>query len=177
MVQADIQTALTNNQEEQAMKREREKVAAILEYYRDIDSMIKLNGQIIKNLEDRYYTTLGAVNVDGMPHGKGGVSSPVERAVLNIPRSVTLQIEELRRENDRQEKLKAAITSELNGLNYREKAVIQRFYIEGVKWEQVSAQINYSERQCRNIRNCALDRLAKRFSTNKTISKFRFPEK
>lgn len=159
------------------MKRERKKVVAILEYYRDIDSMIELNGRIIKNLEDRYYTTLGAVNMDGMPHGKGGVSSPVERVVLNIPRSVTVQIEEMRRDNERLEKLKAAITSELNSLNYQEKAVIQRFYIEGVKWEQVSAQINYSERQCRNIRDCALDRLAARFSANKTISKFRFPEK
>lgn len=159
------------------MKRERKKAVAVLEYYRDIDRMIVLNERVIKNLEDRYYTTLGAVNMDGMPHGKGGVSSPVERVVLNIPRSVTSQIEELRRDNERLEKLKAAITSELNCLNYQEKAVIQGFYIEGVQWERISARVNYSERQCRNIRDCALDRLSARFSTNKAISRFRFPEK
>ena len=77
----------------------REKVIVILRYYRDADKAIKMNERVIKNLEDQYYSTLGAVNSDGMPHGKGTTSNPVERVVLNIPRSVTQTIDRLRRES------------------------------------------------------------------------------
>ena len=69
------------------MKQER--VIAILDFYRDIDKTVTMNERVIRNLEDQYYSTLGAVNSDGMPHGKGGVSNPVERVVLNTPQSVS----------------------------------------------------------------------------------------
>ena len=77
----------------------REKVISILRFYRDIEKSIKLNERIIKNLEDQYYTTLGAFNMDGMPHGSGGGESPVERAALNIPRSVTVSANDKMKEN------------------------------------------------------------------------------
>lgn len=96
----------------------REKVISVLRFYRDIEKSIKLNERVIKNLEDQYYTTLGAVNMDGMPHGSGGGESPVERAALNIPRSVTNTIESLNRENSKLAKIKAEILSELNRLTY-----------------------------------------------------------
>lgn len=155
----------------------REKVIAILRFYRDVEKSVKLNERVIKNLEDQYYTTLGAVNSDGMPHSKGVVSSPVERVVLNIPRSVVNTIDSLNRENAKLEKIKAEILSELNRLNYHERAVVLGFYIEGLQWEQISERVNYSPRQCRNIRDNALDRLEKHFGQNKTVSRFRFPEK
>lgn len=155
----------------------REKVIMILRFYRDIDKAIKLNERVIKNLEDQYYMTLGAVNMDGMPHGSGGTASPVERAVLNVPRSVTNTIDGLNRENSRLAAIKAEILSELNHLTYHERAVLLGFYIEGVQWEQISARVNYSPRQCRNIRNDALNRLEKLFSQNKAVSRFDFPEK
>mgnify|MGYP001033843440 CR=1 FL=1 len=155
----------------------REKVISILRFYRDIEKSIKLNERIIKNLEDQYYTTLGAFNMDGMPHGSGGGESPVERAALNIPRSVTNTIESLSGENDKLAKIKADILSEINRLAYHERAVVLGFYIDGLQWEQISERVNYSPRQCRNIRNDALIRLAKLFSQNKAISRFRFPEK
>ena len=60
-----------------AMKQER--VIAILDFYRDIDKTVTMNERVIRNLEDQYYSTLGAVNSDGMPHGKGGVSYPAVR--------------------------------------------------------------------------------------------------
>ena len=131
----------------------------------------------IRNLEDQYYSTLGAVNSDGMPHGKGGVSNPVERVVLNIPQSVSDTIANMRRENEKLTAIKGEILSELNALNYREKAVIYGFYIDGLQWERLSQRVNYSPRQCRNIRNIALERLAKRFEQNKRISHYVFPEK
>lgn len=155
----------------------REKVIVILHYYRDADKAIKMNERVIKNLEDQYYSTLGAVNSDGMPHGKGTTSNPVERVVLNIPGSVTRTIDRLRRENEETERVKAEIAEELKCLNYTEKALVLGFYINGEQWERLSAHVNYSPRQCRNIRAVALDRLAKRFAVNKTISRYRFPEK
>ena len=158
-----------------AMKQER--VIAILDFYRDIDKTVTMNERVIRNLEDQYYSTLGAVNSDGMPHGKGGVSNPVERVVLNIPQSVSDTIANMRRENERLTAIKGEILSELNALNYREKAVIYGFYIDGLQWERLSQRLNYSPRQCRNIRNIALDRLAKRFEQNKRISRYVFPEK
>lgn len=81
------------------MKQER--VIAILDFYRDIDKTVTMNERVIRNLEDQYYSTLGAVNSDGMPHGKGGVSNPVERVVLNIPQSVSDTIANMRRENEK----------------------------------------------------------------------------
>lgn len=155
----------------------REKVIVILHYYRDADKAIKMNERVIKNLEDQYYSTLGAVNSDGMPHGKGTTSNPVERVVLNIPGSVTRTIDRLRRENEETERVKAEIAEELKCLNYTEKALVLGFYINGEQWERLSARVNYSQRQCRNIRAVALDRLAKCFAVNKTISRYRFPEK
>ena len=109
------------------MKQER--VIAILDFYRDIDKTVTMNERVIRNLEDQYYSTLGAVNSDGMPHGKGGVSNPVERVVLNIPQSVSDTIANMRRENEKLTAIKGEILSELNALNYREKAVIYGFYI------------------------------------------------
>lgn len=156
------------------MKQER--VIAILDFYRDIDKTVTMNERVIRNLEDQYYSTLGAVNSDGMPHGKGGVSNPVERVVLNIPQSVSDTIANMRRENEKLTAIKGEILSELNALNYREKAVIYGFYIDGLQWERLSQRVNYSPRQCRNIRNIALERLAKRFEQNKRISHYVFPE-
>lgn len=158
------------------MKREHKRVIAILQFYRDADKTVRMNERVIKNLEDQYYTTLGAINTDGMPHGKGGVSSPVERVVLNIPRSVTDTIEKMNRENEKLLKIKGEILSELNRLTYHEKAVILGFYIDGEQWERISERLNYSPRQCRNIRVAALERLAKLFRQNKTIARYKFPE-
>lgn len=154
-----------------------EKVILILRFYRDIEKSIKLNERIKKNLEDQYYTTLGSVHVGGMFHGSAGGESPVERAALNIPRSVTNTMESLNRENDRLAKIKAEILSELNRLTYHERAVLLGFYIDGLQWEQISERVHYSPRQCRNIRNDALIRLENLFSQNKAIARFCFPEK
>lgn len=155
----------------------REKVIAILRFYRDADKSIRLNERIIKNLEDQYYTTLCAINTDGMPRGKGTPSSPVERVVLNVPASVRRTISNLERENEKLEDIKREILSELNRLSYHEKAIILAFYIDGEQWEQISERVNYSPRQCRNIRDSALERLGTLFGRNKAVSRFGFPEK
>lgn len=152
----------------------REKVISILKYYRDIDKAVRLNERVIKNLEDQYYSTLGAANMDGMPHGTT-VSSTVENVVLNVPASVKVTIDSLNRENAKLAKMKAVILSEINRLTYHQRAVVLAFYIEGRQWEQISEQVNYSPRQCRNIRDEALLILGKNFGQNKTVARYNFP--
>ena len=136
-----------------------------------------MNERVIRNLEDQYYSTLGAVNSDGMPHGKGGVSNPVERVVLNIPQSASDTIANMRRENERLTVIKGEILFGVERPELPRKSGDLRLYIDGLQWERLSQRVNYSPRQCRNIRNIALDRLAKRFEQNKQISRYVFPEK
>ena len=115
--------------------------------------------------------------MDGMPHGQGTPSSSVERIVMNVPVFVQRTISSMERENSELEEIKAEILSELNRLNYHQKAVMLAFYIDGVRWEQISERLHYSPRQCRNIRDSALDWLGQYFSSNKMISQYKFPEK
>ena len=154
----------------------RGKVISILRFFSTIDKEIQMNNATIEDLNDRYYITLGAQNIDGLPHGKGGVSKPVENMVANVPDYVRKKIEGKKRRNKRLEEVGAAIGQELDRLNFYEKAVILWFYLDGATWEQISGRMNYSPRQCRNLRDKALDRLASRFSANKAIFTFKFPE-
>ena len=68
----------------------RGKVISILRFFSTIDKEIQMNNATVEDLNDRYYSTLGAVNMDGLPHGKGGVSKPVENMVANVPYVSTL---------------------------------------------------------------------------------------
>ncbi len=154
---------------------DKEKVVKILRFYKTIDEEISLNESIIADLHDRYYMTVGAARIDGMPKAKGGVSSLVETVVLNVPESVYNTIRELMAENNKLNKVKLAILKELNGLPYIYKAVIIEFYIRGLQWVRISEHLHYSERQCKNVRNQALGKLAQNFESNKTISRFNFP--
>lgn len=155
----------------------RRKVISILRFFSTIDKEIQMNNATVEDLNDRYYSALGAVNMDGLPHGKGGVSKPVENMVANIPEYVRKKIAGKQRRNKRLEEVGSAIGRELDRLNYYEKAVVTWFYLDGATWEQISGRLNYSPRQCRNICDKALDRLTSWFSANKAICTFKFPEK
>ena len=155
----------------------RGKVISILRFFSTIDKEIQMNNATVEDLKDRYYSALGAVNMDGLPHGKGGVSKPVENMVANVPDYVRKKIAGKQRRNKRLEEVGSAIGRELDRLNYYEKAVVTWFYLDGATWEQISGRLNYSPRQCQNIRDKALDRLTSWFSANKAIFTFKFPEK
>lgn len=79
-------------------------------------------------------------------------------------------------ENAKLQALKDEIILELNTLPYREKNVLFLFYIKGERWERVSRTMQYSVRQCENIRTAALHTLATRFAQNKPVSGFAYPE-
>ena len=97
--------------------------------------------------------------------------------VANVPDYVRKKIVGKQRRNKRLEEVGAAIGRELDRLNFYEKAVVLWFYVDGATWARISVRLNYSPRQCRNIRDKALDRLGSWFSANKAIFTFKFPEK
>lgn len=153
-----------------------EKVIQILEYHRDAERTIRLNRGIIADLENQHYHSVGAARIDGLPKGKGDKPSTVETVALNVPASVSSTIRTLEEQNAQIERVRAEIMKELNALPYRHKAVVYGFYIRGDQWERISGQINYSVRQCKNIRTDALGKLGRRFSANRTIAAYRFPK-
>ena len=154
---------------------ENKKVIKILEFFKNIDSEIKLNQNIISDIENTWYSNVGAIKMDGMPHSKGGVSSPTESTALNIPDSVSKQIHSLENENEKLGVIRKEILTELNALTYTQKAVIWEFYVRGLQWVQISERLHYSDRHCKNIRTVALGILSIRFSRNKNIKSFSFP--
>ena len=130
-----------------------------------------------KNLESQYYHPWKPTKLDAVPHEKNRLSSQVEKIILNIPDFVSQTIEQLERENRKLETIKPEILKECGRLPYHQKEIIFAFYIKGYKWERISSQLHYSPRQCRNIRNRALERLGKYFSENPAIANFPFPQK
>lgn len=155
---------------------EKEKAIKILEFYRTIDKDFQFNQRIIKDLEDRYYPSIGVAKIDGLPKSKGSTSSPVEAIVLNVPDTVFNTMKELEARNKKLCKLKTEILKEINTLKHVSRVVIIGFYIEGQQWAQITGQVHYSERQCKNIRDNALELLAIRFARNKVIVNYDFPQ-
>jgi DNA-directed RNA polymerase specialized sigma subunit len=155
---------------------EKERVIEVLIFYKNIEKEIELNKRIIRNLEEQYYSSVGAINMDGMPKAKGGISSPTEAIALNVPNTVRESISEIEEGNNQLHRLKAEILKEINKLPYIYKSIVFDFYINNFQCVRISEQINYSERQCNNIRNCALEKLKKEFDKNRVISNFNFPQ-
>lgn len=155
---------------------DKQAVISILDFYKNIDDEIVLKKRAIAELEARYYSVIGSINYDGMPKAKGQTSSPTENAVLNVPEWAAKEMEILQQEQKALCQVKMAIRKELNGLPYVQRTVVLLFYIEGRQWVHIAAQIHYSERQCKNIRDYALDKLSLRFAANDVIAKYSFPK-
>lgn len=155
---------------------DKQAVVSILDFYKNIDDEILLKKKAIAELEARYYSVIGSINYDGMPKAKGRTSSPTENAVVNVPEWAAKEIKTLQREQKALCRVKMAIRKELNSLPYVQRTVVLLFYIEGRQWVHIAAQIHYSERQCKNIRDYALDKLGQRFTVNRVVSKYVFPK-
>lgn len=141
-------------------------VIKVLSSFRDIPSQIKINNKIIKDNEEQYYNTLKSPQLDSLKGG--GISSLVEQAAINVPTGVKRALEKLERENERLNNLYEEVTKELSKLEYREKKIIYEFYVYEYKWEKIARGF-YSVRQCKNIRNRALQKLKDLFEKNEAI--------
>lgn len=157
-----------------AKSMERKEVVEILMFYRNIDGEIKLYQSIVSDLES-YYDPLCGTSMDGMPKGKGRTSSPTENMALSLPPDLQKSIAFYNAKIAELRALKVETLKEVCGLEHKMKSVVVDYYLHGLKWEQVSVRNHYSERQCKNIRNAAVDSLAKRFGENAVIAGFDIP--
>lgn len=151
---------------------DKDKVIEILEYYSQIDGNVKLYRNMIKDIELQYYDPRGAICTDGLPKGKNNISRQTENMVLNIPDCVSKDLKRLEAKVQQLQTLKSQILQEVSRLKLKEKSIIFDFYIHAMKWEQVAERNHYSERQCKNIRNAAVEKLIMKFQSNRTICEF-----
>lgn len=150
-------------------------VIKYLKYSRGIDDEIKIKRNIVEDLE-MCYDTSAAVNYDGMPKGQNHISNPTEKIAMNIPDYVRKEIREYTEEIEQLQKLKCEIVKEVLRLSLKQKQVIMMFYFQDLRWVQIADLLHYSERQCKNIRNEAVERLLVIFQNNKTIRDFKIKE-
>lgn len=155
-----------------AQAMEKSKVIELLEYYKDIDGEVSIYRKIITDLTDKYYNPIGAIQCDGLPKGKNNISRQTENMALNIPDYVSGEIREYEEKVQQLQNLKAQMLQEISRLKLKEKRIIFDFYIHNLKWERVAERNAYSERQCKNIRDNALETLSQRFGKNQIISQF-----
>ena len=148
------------------------KVIELLEYYKEIDGEIGIYRRIVSEYEDRFYNTIGAMAGDGMPKGKNHITRPVENAAIHIPDNVRGDIAEYERKIHTLQILKSQMLQEVSRLRLKEKSIIFDYYIHGLKWEQVAERLHYSDRQCKNIRDAAVEKLIVRFDNNPNIKGF-----
>ena len=148
------------------------KVIKILEFYKEIDGEICLYRRILHDYESQYYDTICATVNDGQPKGQNHISRPVESAAMNIPDYVREEMEEYEEKVRVLQRMKSQILQEISRLKLKEKTIIFDYYIYGMKWEQVAERNHYSDRQCKNIRDTAVDKLAEKFENNEFLKEF-----
>lgn len=151
----------------------KEKVIEILDFYKEIDGEISMYRRILRDYERQYYNTIGAMMNDGQPKGKNNISRPTESAAMNIPDYVKEDIEDYEAEISFLQRVKSQILQEISRLKLKEKTIIFDYYIYDMKWEQVAERNNYSDRQCKNIRDTAVEKLAERFQNNEFLREFK----
>lgn len=151
------------------------KVVKLLQFFPEIDGEIRTRKNILSDL-DQYYDTSKAINYDGMPHAKYNVTSPTETAAFNVPDFVSHEIRKYEAQIEELQRVKVEIIKEVSRLKLKQKNVIFGFYFHDMKWEQVAKRTNYSERQCKNIRDEALEKLLEWFKKNKVLAKYEIKE-
>lgn len=151
------------------IKMEKEKVIELLRLYPEIDGEIKVRKNIVIDLE-QYYNPLSAIRYDGLLKKDYPVSIPTEEKAIHIPDYVREEIEFYQKEIKNLQKIKVEILKEVSRLNLKHKKIIFGFYFNRMRWDEIAERINYSDRQCKNIRDEAIIELTKAFSKNSVLS-------
>lgn len=147
------------------------KVIRLLEFFPDIDEEIRAKRSAITDL-DQYYNTVSGIQYDGMPKGNYHTGSMTEYRAMNIPDYISKEIKAYKKEIEILQKVKVEIIKEVSRLKLRHKKIIFGFYFNCMKWEQVAERTNYSDRQCKNIRDEALGKLLDGFKKNKVLTEY-----
>ena len=103
-------------------------------------------------------------------------SDQTEQTAINIPDYIRKDIQHYQKEIEELQKVKVEILKEVSRLTMKQKNVIFGYYFHGMKWEQVAEKTHYSERQCKNIRDTAAERLLKDFKNNRVLLEYKIKE-
>lgn len=156
-------------------KMDKNRVIKLLEFFPEIDGEIKACKSMIADLE-QWYNPVSGIQYDGMPKGKNHIGRQTEEAALKIPDFVREEIDQNRRKIDSLQKIKVEILKGVSRLKLQQKTVVFGFYFHGMKWEQVAEHTHYSDRQCKNIRDAAVERLSREFGGNATLTQCEIKE-
>lgn len=151
------------------------KVIRLLEFFPDIDEEIRAKRSAIADLE-QYYNPVSGIQYDGMPKGNYHEWSQTEKIAMNVPNYVSKETKIYQTEIEVLQKVKIEIIKEVSRLNLKHKKIIFGFYFNCMKWEQVAERTNYSDRQCKNIRDEALGKLLAGFQKNKVLTEYQIRE-
>lgn len=151
------------------------KVLKLLELFPEIDGEISARRSVISDLE-QYYNPIQGIGYSDTTKGKYANSNQTERIAMNIPDYVRGDIQHYKQEIEELQKVKVEILKEVSRLTMKQKNVIFGYYFHGMKWEQVAEGTHYSERQCKNIRDGAVERLLKGFEKNRVLSAYEIKE-
>ena len=132
---------------------DKEKTIKLLELFPEIDGEISVRRNIVSDLE-QYHVSTG-----------GDVPDYVKKEIKMYEE----QIREL-------QLVKVEILKEVSRLNLKQKKIIFGFYFHSMKWGKVAIKTNYSERQCKNIRDEAVGKLLKGFKKNQTLIEYEIKE-
>ena len=126
-----------------------------LRQYRNIKLEYDRLGKLIREMEASLYG-VSAQRTDGQPRGGGTISRPTEDA--SVKHVMLRQTYESKRAElyDAMGKIEAAIES----LPSKERTLIRAYYAEGMTWEAVCVEMNYSWRQVHRIHAKALQLLS-----------------
>ena len=153
----------------------RRKVLKLLELFPEIDGEIRARRSIISDLE-QYYNPIQGIGYSDTTKGKYANSNQTERIAMNIPDYVRTDIQEYTKEIEKLQKVKVEILKEVARLTMKQKNVIFGYYFHKMKWEQVAEGTHYSEKQYKNIRDAAVERLLKGFENNRILSEYEIRE-
>ena len=151
------------------------KVLKLLALFPEINGEINTRRSIISDLE-QYYNPIQGVGYSDTTKGKYANSNQTERIAMNIPDYVRGDIQQYKNEIGDLQKVKVEILKEVARLTMKQKNVIFGYYFNKMKWEQVAVWMHYSERQCKNIRDGAVERLLKGFENNRVLSEYDIKE-
>lgn len=154
---------------------DKDKVLKLLELFPEIDGEIRARRRIISDLE-QYYNPVQGVGYSDTTKGKYANSDQTGRVALNIPDYIRGDIQRYQKEIEELQKVKIEILREVSRMTMKQKNVIFGYYFNGMKWDQVAERTHYSERQCKNIRDGAVERILKGFQNNRILYEYEIKE-
>ena len=126
-------------------------VEAWLEQVANLDDLI--NDKLAERDEIIALSARLNPNMDGMPHGSGGVSDPVGNGAVKL----VMLAHEIDKLVDQYVDLKREINEVLMQLPALEHIVLHRYYIKRMTIDQIAKSMGYSARQISRIKKKGLE--------------------